>query len=173
MITDLTLYRRRLAGEKAQAWGGTFEDLFDQMCKRHGIVATRFPDGCRDVGHNKLIRVKTPCDWIVSYDGRTALIDTKTSAEMTFPHSKIKAHQILEMKRHEDAGARAGYVIWLRKSNCICFVPSGELERLAKRIGSIQFGQGHVQLLGTPSYFDVRLIFRKEHDDDVGPQDAG
>lgn len=166
-ITDLQAYRRSQGGAKAQAFGDLFEKMFKAMCQRNGIAVTRFPSGCRWVGKSA-IPVKTPFDWIITHKGKTALVDTKTSEELTFPHSKITSHQISEMVHHEVAGTRAGYVIWLRKSDCIVFVGSLELEKRTKFSGSVRQGDMDVRLLGTPSYFDVRLLFQKKDE----PTDA-
>lgn len=150
---------RRLQGSKAYHFGQLFEQMFHSMCKRNGVACTRFPDGCRQAGSTRLIRVKTPFDWIITRSGKTALIDTKTSDQLTFPHSKITSHQISEMIHHELSGGLAGYVIWLRKSDSVIFVPALELSELARAPGSIQPHQMKVKLLGTGAYFDTRLIF--------------
>jgi hypothetical protein len=169
-VTDINTYRMQ-RGRVAKAAGNHFEQLFEVMCERNKLCVTRFPDGCKRVSAKQLVQVKTPWDWIVTHRGTTAFIDTKTSCELSFPHSKITEHQILEMIRHELHGAIAGYVIWLRKANVVVFVPASELLKLAREKGSIQFGQRHVLLLGTPNYFDVRILFRK--DSNLDPKDAG
>jgi penicillin-binding protein-related factor A (putative recombinase) len=155
---------RKMQGAKAHAFGSLFEQMFESMCKRNGVAVTRFPDGCKTIGPKKVIRVKTPFDWILTHRSRTALIDTKTSDTASFPHSKITNHQIHEMVHHEIAGGVAGYIIWLRKTNDILFVPSIELVNLAKHKGSIEKGQANTKYIGDAAYFDVRLIF-SGHDD--------
>lgn len=171
MVTDLNAYRKSQSGKKARAFGDLFEDMFQTMCQKTGVAITRFPNGCRSIGGNHVVQIKTPFDWIVTHNGMSAMIDTKTSEELAFGHSKIKNHQIQEMIKHEMAGAKAGYVIWLRKSDSVVYVPATDLERVARTRGSIQFGQNHVRLLGNASYFDIRVIFRK--DAPIEPPHAG
>src|SRR3954467_8667995 len=113
-------------GAIQKSFGDSFEQLFFLVCNRtRGLAITRFPDGCKVVGNNKLGRVKTPWDWVVSYNGKTALIDTKTTASNSFPHSKIEHHQVKEMSSQSLAGmAAAGYVIWFRQSDGVYFASS-------------------------------------------------
>lgn len=143
-----------------KAFGDLFEDLFFDMCNRvPGMAITRFPDGCRVVGRNKIIRVKTPCDWIMTYGGMTALLDTKTTETDSFPYSKIEKHQVEEMIKHQAAGARSGYVIWYRKSDDIVFVSSLLLSQLMYQRGSIKGFTGSSCYLGKSRDFKAKMIF--------------
>lgn len=153
--TRLINHRR---GKIAQNIGKNFEDIFERASLRSQVTATRMPDGCRQIGAHKLIRVKTPFDWILSTPRGTALIDTKTSKE-NFPFSKIEEHQISEMIRHQDNNVRCGYVIWLRDVDQVIFVSAYKLRaaQYAKR-GSIESGDGI--LLGRSQDFDVRKIWQ-------------
>lgn len=148
-------------GSKQKAFGDLFEDLFFNLCARiPGMAITRFPDGCRVVGKNKLIRVKTPCDWILTYGGMTALIDTKTTENDSFPHGMIEKHQVMEMLKHSQAGARSGYVIWMRKTDDIIFCSSLMLSGLMHLRGSIKAPlQGGSNYLGKSSMFRPKMIF--------------
>lgn len=149
---------KRLQGQRAKAFGALFENMFQNTCRRTGIAVTRVPDGCRSLGSHKLIRVKTPFDWICTYMGKTALLDTKTCLGHAFSHSQIAEHQIHELVHHEINGATAGYVIWLRKNDDVIFVEAKELEQLAKKRGAISVGDPYARLIGKGRDFNPRAI---------------
>lgn len=148
-------------GMKQKAFGDLFEELFFLSCQRvQGMAISRFPDGCKVVGGNKIIRVKTMCDWILTYGGVTALIDTKTTADDSFPFSKIEPHQVDEMLRHSQSGAKSGYVIWLRKSDDVLFCSSLMLSGLLGQRGSIRSPHnGGSHFLGKSEMFRPKMIF--------------
>lgn len=131
-----------------------FEELFTLNCRRENLAFTRFPNGCKSVGKNKLVQVKTPCDWIITHHGKTFLIDTKTTDQASFPHSKITAHQVAEMLKHELHGAIAGYIIWIRKPDIVYFTQASYLHSLIGIRGSIQPGP-KTALLGTSKRFTL------------------
>lgn len=142
-----------------QSFGDLFERLFHLQCARtRGIAVTRFPDGCKVLRQNKIVRVKTPWDWVVSFNGKTALIDTKTTEGDSFPHSKIEDHQIREMVTHSEAGNNTtGYVIWFRKSDGVYFASSLLLNNLLKVRGSLKTDM--LQFLGKSSAFKPQIMF--------------
>ncbi len=147
-------------GASQKAFGNLFEELFYKTCSSVPQLAiTRFPDGCKVVGGNKMIRVQTPCDWLITYGGTTALIDTKTTETDSFPYSKISEHQVNEMVRHSDLGATSGYVIWFRKSDEIFFLSSLYLSRLMKKRGSIKGIECNSNYLGKSTHFNPKIIF--------------
>lgn len=146
--------------------GALFENLFENRAKRGGITVTRMPDGCRQLGKDKLIRVATPFDWILSYQGQACLIDTKTTDGDRFPFSKIEAHQARELLKHHEAGTIAGYVIWFRLSDEVVFIGANLLadvsfRTLAPKPGSFKADTLGVIPLGRyQSDLDVTLIFK-------------
>lgn len=144
-------------GRTSKAFGNLFEHVFFRTCRSHGVAVTRIPDGCRQVG-NKLIRVKTPCDWVLTYKNRTALIDTKTAQGDVFNVSKITEHQVNELYSHEKLGAIAGYVIWLRETNRVFFIPAVALLSSLSSKGSISDAHPFATYLGDEK-FDIKLIF--------------
>lgn len=156
MTEDAMPRDRRASGAKAQQFGAQFERIFQAMCFRVGVAATRMPDGCRSAGPNRLVRVKTPWDWIVTHCAKTGLIDTKTTDGNTFPHSKIEPHQVRAMLEHENWGAVAGYVVWMRATNKVIFLPASALVDAMKHRGSINDGHPRATLLGNIASFDVR-----------------
>lgn len=137
-------------GIHAKKQGNNFESIFEQACRRRGVIATRFPDGCRTVGKGQLLRVKTPWDWILSFAGKCAFIDTKTCAGR-FPYSHIETHQVIEMSRHEENGLIAGYAIWSRGEDQVFFIPASALLKPALNGDRGSAGADHAKakLLGS------------------------
>lgn len=149
----------RLTGVKPVAIGKTFEELFRMTARANRVALTRIPDSCRSVGKS-IVRVKSPFDFILSFNSKTALIDTKTTQGSTFPCPKICEHQISELINHEHAGAIAGYVIWLRGSNRVIFMSAVNLFGFMQTGGSFSETHPEAIFLGT-NVFDTRLIFTR------------
>lgn len=161
-------HQRALAGAKAHDAGKVFEEVFQWACRNVQAACTRIPDGCRVVrgrnrGGTRLVRCKSPFDWIVSTSlgGRpiTILCDTKTTAGDSFPYSKIDADQVAELRKHEANGILAGYVIEFREVRQVYWYPALALMACRGR-GSIKPGG---ILLGSNLAFDVRRIFTPSH----------
>lgn len=147
-------------GHASKQFGQVFETMFKAKCRSiPGMAVTRFPDGCRRVHANKIVSVKTPCDWIITYGGQTALIDTKTVQTHTFAYSKLIPHQVESLVEHEAAGAKAGYVIWYRKNDDVIFVASSYMITLMNKVGSIRVGTNGLIYLGKSASFQPKLIF--------------
>ena len=153
---------RRAAGWLAKKVGSHFEDVFKYACQRQGIVVTRMPDGCRTLGANRLMRVQTPFDWILTSQGKSAFIDTKSTEDNLFPAGKIKDHQLLTLLAHAQAGAIAGYVIQYRKHGFTAFAPVSRLWRCNKDRKGIAHDDCDLIRLGTLGEFDPRKMFYEE-----------
>lgn len=146
-------------GAKSNSWGKSFEQIFLKMARMQGVAVTRIPDGCRQLGNNRLIRVRSPFDWIVSYQNKTALLDTKTVDRDVFYGSECTEHQLSELSQHERLGAITGYVIWLRKVNSVVFAPTHLLNQAFQEGSKLTRDNPYLVYLGTIN-FDVRLIFQ-------------
>lgn len=144
----------RLSGLAAKRQGSAFEEVFQRACQRSGVAVTRIPDGCKRVGPKRLIQVKSPFDWILTYQGKTVVIDTKSTANASFSNSGIDGHQVQEMLKHT-----GGYVVWLRLENQVIFVPATRLATLYGVRGSIGWRDAHCVPLGPCGNMDVRKIF--------------
>ncbi len=143
-----------------QKEGKLFESNFQKIAMSRGISITRMPDGCRAMPGGKIARVPTPFDWFMSLNGRTALIDTKSTMDATFRYSKITPHQVLELRSHERQGVTAGYVIYLRGANSVIFMGAGQLCARIGKEGSIAPLDLGVVLLGSGSNFDPSVLLR-------------
>lgn len=150
--------KRRVAGYLAKRAGSEFERLFMQACERNSVAVTRLPDSCKQVGPKRLIRVKSPYDFVCTYSARSAVIDTKTSGTDSFAHSMIDEHQVVEMIPHEFSGAKAGYVVWLRAIDMVIFIPATTLAAAMRVKGSIGHTHREVTLLGSIRTMDMRRV---------------
>lgn len=138
----------RARGLKAKKNGENFENIFKVICQRMNIVVTRIPDGCRQLSATKLTRVKTPFDWVLSFQGRVALIDTKSINAKAFPNSLIDFHQAMAMAAHEANGIRAGYVVFLKEIETLVFIQAVELVKSFGVKGSFSPALGNCTVIG-------------------------
>ena len=155
--------QKRVAGNSDQI-GKAFESVFQWACRNSSCAVTRIPDGCKVVGYSrKLVRVRSPFDWIVSGNrgGQpvTVLCDTKTTAGDSFAYSKIDQDQVAELRKHEANGILAGYVIEFRALRSVYWFPAISLMACQGR-GSLK--PAGIQL-GSSAAFDVRRIFTPTH----------
>lgn len=119
-----------LRGGKAYRAGRGFEEIFERQCRISRVAFNRVPDGCRTVGARKLIRVRTPYDWVLTLNGKTALIDTKSFDLSRLLPSKIEPHQLKALLAHHTEGAVAGYVIHFRPEADVRFAPASVLDTI-------------------------------------------
>lgn len=151
-------FTKRLAGKRAQQNGAQFEALFQAACARQAIIATRIPDGCKQTSRG-VIRIQTPFDWVLSYQGRAALIDTKTMQDKSFANSKINPAQALALVRHDVEGTKAGYVVWLRETDEFIYIPAKILCQAMMERGSTSSKTPGVKLLGINPLVELKAIF--------------
>lgn len=149
-------------GLKAKLEGDSFENAFIRACQRYSIVWTRMPLGCKRIGRGPrdLIQIKTAFDFILSYQGQTALIDTKSIAGSRFKPSQITTHQLSELMAHEGAGTPSGYVIWMRALDEVLYVKAELLNRTIRDAQSLTpESYAEIVSLGNTFTFDPRKIF--------------
>jgi hypothetical protein len=151
---DFKKYARRVAGKKSRNNGATFEFAFQSLCGVQGVNCVRIPDGCKQVGARKLIRVATPFDYCLCYQGRAAFVDTKTTDAMHFTHSMIKPHQLNSL-RQLSPGGKAGYVLGMGDGN----VYFADVSLLLDVQPGGRVALERAILLGERIAFDVRRIF--------------
>jgi Holliday junction resolvase len=113
---------RRLIGKQAQMRGEIFEQRIDAMARYEGVSCTRVPDGCKQ-RFGKLIRIKSPFDFILSYQNRIALIDCKVRGEDKLYKSDITEHQVQELIKHRQA-AVTGYLVYHYMIDAVRFYPA-------------------------------------------------
>lgn len=125
--------RRILAGRKAKAQGQIFENLFKNTAFRFGFHVFHIPMGAKQVSANKMIRVLTPCDFILWHELGAAAIDVKSTSKSTFSYTDTTTHQLTDLLKVEFLGFMAGYVIHFRELNKISFISARRLTRLKAR----------------------------------------
>jgi penicillin-binding protein-related factor A (putative recombinase) len=141
--------------------------MFERACERRGHGISRIPNGCKSVGPRKLIRVKSPFDWIISSVTTTYFIDTKTQKGGAFPFSKIDPHQVEELLKHDRPGRVAGYIIWFRARDVVCFVPVKVLRDSMTRRGSFSTDHPGVTIIGDSLTMDLSWLRRYASTQDV------
>lgn len=141
---------RYLAGKKAKSEGKNFEEWFKTLASYAGdsYHVERIPDGCKVVGVDRfgrprLVREKTPFDWIIVNENKTIFLDTKSFDAKWLTPSMLTDHQVESLGPIHRFGLRtgfqkAGYLVLFRQLNEISFVPGDLLELLlAKKIDRI------------------------------------
>lgn len=149
--------RRRIAGKQAKSHGEEFENILKANAYVAGFEVLRIPDGCRQVGHNKLIRVRSPFDFVfIKSKTEIVFIDAKSTNNKTFSKSAISEDQLHNLSAIEKKGHIAGYIIYFRSTNQIIFFSVAKLKQLAPR-QSLQAVDG--TYLGNRFRIDLGLIF--------------
>ncbi len=146
--------RKIHAGLLAKRNGQNFEAKFESLCRARGVNFVRIPDGCRRVGGNRLIRVQSPFDYCLCFNGKCAHIDTKSTKDNNFSYSKLNFQQLNSMAKLAGGGP-AGYVARLGDDR-VWFIPV-EVAMETKPNSSVDIGR--CIFLGCSALFNVRLIF--------------
>lgn len=145
--------KRVTGGKVAKRRGDEFEDMLKLSAQREGFHVTRMPNGCETKGYNKIMRVKTPYDFIfIKSRTETFFADAKATAGRTFSHSKIVPHQLEELLKIEQKGGVAGYIVFFRQTSEIVWFSASTLNSISAR-ESLTTSKG--VLLGT--LFNLRF----------------
>lgn len=144
-------------GLLAQRIGKTFEELLKMQCRRRGLGFKKIPSGChyaRIRGYLRLVPEKTPFDFIICKNLRSATIDCKTFEHDKLRYSDCIPHQVAGLA---DMGEHipAGYVVWFRTTDRVVFFNHEKLQYLQAR-GSLEQSDG--LYLGTGEDFDPEKI---------------
>ena len=127
--------KNSLRGHRAKSAGDTFEEIFQVICNRDGIICVDFPDGCTKVKTPyglKLYPKNMPFDFMICRDGKSAAIDAKTVQGKTFEYSMITRHQ-LESLSEVGPHIPSGYVVWFREIDKVVFFDYLKLISVASR----------------------------------------
>lgn len=143
-------------GKKAQQIGLVWESIFQNAAKKQGFVCIRIENGCKSA-YMKLIRVRQPFDFILSFKGLPAVfIDTKTIKASNYSASMIVEHQVKDLALLEGCNHLAGYLVLFQKSNQVVWYKASQLKSLQAR-ESLSPEMGI--LLGSESNFNLKLLF--------------
>lgn len=154
----MSIYARARSGHRARQIGQIFENMIQLWASRAGVSCIRLPDGCRGTRTGKgltLLRVRTPFDFCLFWNGLGIVLDAKTVEGSTFPHSAITHHQVISLSECRHA-RRAGYLVWYRASDTIAFHSATQLYMLRPR-ESLVPGQGLV--IGSSQRLDLERLF--------------
>jgi penicillin-binding protein-related factor A (putative recombinase) len=102
---------KRSAGLRAKRTGDYFENLLMFFAGRAGFNFIKIPSGCKTVGGTKLIRVKSPFDFILSSKELTIFCDAKTTEANSFSFSQIDQDQVRNLALVKNDFSLSGYII--------------------------------------------------------------
>lgn len=104
--------RRILGGKKATASGASFESRFKSyVIYTAGGGCLRIENGCKQVSAFKLIRVRQPCDFIVSINNKIIILDTKSTTKGSYSAGREKVmFQLNEMESMLESSP-CGYLV--------------------------------------------------------------
>lgn len=150
-------------GKLAKAQGLQFEKILEFNAKCQDILFVRMPDGCKTVSRTRIIRVRTPFDYVLVYNGISVFIDCKSFDSDRITHSQLVDHQIDSLKQINEKGCTSGYLVWFRKENAVCFAPISRLSRLTP--GQSLHGSETIYLGSIEEFYLGRLFsYHLEHD---------
>jgi hypothetical protein len=144
-------------GKLAKDVGKTFELLFEAHTRQRGMGFVKIPDGAYRIKTPygiKLVACKTPFDYFICKNGQAACLDVKTVESNRFSYSHCDRNQ-LESLDSMGSHVAAGYVIWFRTSDRVCFFSHIELNSL-QRLSSLTDHGG--LYLGSIDSFDPEKI---------------
>lgn len=149
-------FNRIIAGKKSKSRGEYWEALVRSVAYRQGFGVIRIPDGCRQVSAVKLLRVKTPFDFVlVKQPSISIFVDTKTTKAKAFCFSALTTHQIEALMDCEKAGFDAGYLVHFQTSDEVVFFSAITLNRLGMN-ASLKPNEGLI--IGREQAFDLNQI---------------
>lgn len=118
---------RRAGGFKAKRVGQSFERSFELRCGFDGIDCVRIPDGCRQLSATKLVRCKSPFDYVLRYKDKTACLDLKTTEKSAFTYSMIDPAQVHALAKLQTPNNVTGYFVYFRKENVYSLISAESL----------------------------------------------
>lgn len=150
---------RQFSGRRAQSNGAIFEAMFFTATARQGMTATRIPDGCKQLPNRRIIRVKTPFDWLLAHNGRAIVCDTKRTDSKGLRHSLIDHFQVHHLLLNYARGINAGYVVWLATQDITYFIPAPRLSKGLTTRGMIGPDDPDVTVIGNGRVMDLAKVF--------------
>lgn len=132
MATNQRLLRS-IRGKKAQRSGASFEMTILGSAYQKGLGALRIPDGCKQLTGGRIIRVKSPFDFVI-FDGPLMLFcDAKSVSSTNFNKSMVNEDQVRELLKFEKQGHAAGYIVYYKARNEVYFYTATQLASLKER----------------------------------------
>lgn len=144
-----------LAGKKAKHAGNVFEHWLKVTALSQRFEVIQIPNGCKTLGKNRLIRVKTPFDMLIAKDREVVFLDAKSCAGKCFSRSAITPHQAFALSGLEGQGFLAGYLVHFTTLNIVSFFSATHLLNL-KLNDSLKPEQGIV--IGNSKEMNLNLL---------------
>lgn len=149
--------KRRQAGWKAKREGEAFEVTLETAALISRLQLLRIPDGCRQIGGNRLIRVKSPFDYVLRAPRRLAFLDAKSTLELAFYASSIPPHQFNALKIFDglpqSMDVVSGFIVNFKSAGVVEFF---SVAMMKSRV-SVKPGDG--VLLNAGQTLDLNRIF--------------
>ncbi len=123
-------YSKIISGRLAQSRGQNFEKILSDSAKRTHWDLVKIPLGARQVSADRLIRVKTPFDFVFVKKERVIFADAKTIKSKTYSHSQITGHQLNELLTFESHGHKSGYIVNFTELKKTVFYTASQLKNL-------------------------------------------
>ena len=126
-----------IRGMRAKMSGRQYENYFCNSVKGENFAIIRLPEsGARWISKNKYIPQNIPCDIIIGFKNKTALIDLKSIEGERFTYTMVwsKPHQAEGMHDFlKNQGCwTAGFIIFFQKNKSIVFFHVNKLVKLKK-----------------------------------------
>lgn len=133
-----------MAGKQAHDTGVIFENILHRSALVYGYAVVDIPDGCRQLGANRLIRVPTPFDYVLTKSPReTIFCDAKCTRERHFPVGLIKPHQAEELFKLQKIGHVAGYIVNFLMQDATYFFEAHKLKEALLNRKSLRTENGY------------------------------
>lgn len=129
--------KRKRRGALSRLQGQAFEWMIEPIAARSGIQVVRIPDGCKTIkilGKLKVVRTKSPFDFVLAKDRKSVFLDTKTTTGNKF--GKIPArsiHQLHELLKLESQGFIAGFLVYFRSQGIFTFYKASEVRDIQNK----------------------------------------
>lgn len=141
-------------GLEAKRRGDEFEDILYAQAIEQGFAIVKIPPGCKQIGRNRLIRVKSPFDYLIAKSAQMVAFDCKSTALNKFPSSLVKWHQVENLEWLEKKDIEAGYLIWFRKLDQIHFFSAKYMHDNPRKIAP----EFSTRFLGNRQNFDLNKM---------------
>lgn len=149
--------RRVMTFHSGKAAGTAFEKLFERQCQLSGLWAADHGIKAKRGWNGRLIEEKSDLDYKVMARGtRIAFVDCKTFDDPHFTYSMLDPHQLELAQRYNAFGFAAGFAVWFRPINQVCFFPGWLIFERGPRSRFTPLDGLH---LGTWDLFDPIKIF--------------
>lgn len=110
--------------------GKAFETKIETILELKGYTVIRIPDGCRQASAFKIIRTKTPFDFLAHKPGSSIHFDAKSTKDKTFRYSLVNHDQVKHLLGLQRSGFRAGYIIEFSTLEKVLFASASKLMSL-------------------------------------------